>query len=507
MDPAPSSHDKPKKSIAQQTERGRGQGRRGGGRGRGQHAAGRGTQPQPTGQIAPTTQPGHLRVQPQAAGPLSSSVAASFAPANPTMHYGAGAWDANRPGAPPAADAGRGTLVEGDCGTWTQKLIDKLEALQRRFPTDSFVVGVVLGSNGTFYATQSGNITTAFERAVTFVNEDGGKLVLVNATNIGKVAEAADGSAKLAKRSVRSYRHPDGDPNTKGDFHNHPKASNAPKGQEVASGAPGTCALPKLVDHLIGLDVFPMNASERWYAPKGNEISIKPFRGAEPNDYRSGESVPSCWTCRDIVPFQLDGLAESIASKPQREQAKADAAKAKQAEADAKKETEAGHAKTNRDADEKQRTHEAAAEQAAIERFRIELCGSLRAFVRDDENGNYLDKYDLWRTRYRTIIVPKYLAKLPALEQELRAQEANLLAMKGSPNEQVARQIAQRALDALNAGKESARVMLEGLDRRWDELPAEAFEWREEDEGIAGWMDDSNPWRTFTDLLQAIIQS
>ncbi len=201
-------------------------------------------------------------------------------------------------------EPGKGALNEGPCGKLSAELAKLLRAEFVESGDDAAcMVGVVQGIGGQLYAARSGRPGRPFRRAVAKMSAKvipvlTGKIVTIHEHDDERYINANDlltfgGKSKSTKQ-----------------LYNHPKPD---KRGEVALGAPGTCALPKLMKHLIDVNDIPIHASERWCTTKGNSVNIVVAeKDKRPTKHNHGDSVGSCKTCRGIVPVQMEGIGAKI---------------------------------------------------------------------------------------------------------------------------------------------------------------------------------------------------
>lgn len=232
--------------------------------------------------------------------------------------YGAGAHTANRN--PNSADSDtepeNGKLNEGPCAAICTDLVRAMEATGA---DKHCMLGVAQGLSGTFYVTMSGRPSAHFRRAVATLKAQHGDLEIQEVV-IGKIARITNQFPDSDQGSIDA-----GDVRTfKGSGTKGQKLPNYPsggRGVETAKGMPGTCALPKLLHHIIGVGDAPKHASEKWFAMdnktnarKGTVSVTVADNDRKPTDHRHGETVPSCKTCRAIVEVQMEGVAAHVAA-------------------------------------------------------------------------------------------------------------------------------------------------------------------------------------------------
>lgn len=238
--------------------------------------------------------------------------------------YGIGALEGNRD-QPKSADTAtlpaKGLINEGPCEQITQALVDGMAPAKL---TDSKMVGAVKTLSGAWYVTCSGRPDPRFSQVVDYATEVTGlPLQLILTSSIAPVyprrrrARTAEEERQAKKErkyiqgdDIRTFGGGKADP---GNYYNHPKADDH---GEIAGGAPGTCALPKLMDHLIAQQDPPVHASEKWFTtkPRSTVDVLIAADDEEAHSHKSGETVPSCKTCRSIVAQQLKGVDKVVAS-------------------------------------------------------------------------------------------------------------------------------------------------------------------------------------------------
>ncbi|HWU89789.1 MAG TPA: hypothetical protein VN253_21150, partial [Kofleriaceae bacterium] len=209
-------------------------------------------------------------------------------------------------------DPATGHLNEGPCAAVVTVLLDEMEKVGI---TGSCMVGVVLSLSGGWYATPSGRPSPRFGDAVRRTAEITGlPIEFVQRSNIAPVH-----SDNMRDKKARKYI--DGTdistfgPKAKsGQYQNYPQGGKDSE-KEAALGAPGTCSLPKLVAHLIGLQDPPQHASEKWFSIDGKQVNVRVAEDdKQTTAHDHGDSVPSCRTCRPIVAEQMKGIDKAVAS-------------------------------------------------------------------------------------------------------------------------------------------------------------------------------------------------
>ncbi|HEY4240929.1 MAG TPA: hypothetical protein VGM88_13995 [Kofleriaceae bacterium] len=464
MNPEPGTNQRPQKTQnqAQQPTRG------------GHRPAGRGTQPQGNagrGQAAPR---GRQHDGRQAQKVASTTVARAFA--HEGLNYGVGAHERNRPDSDHKANPSKGELTEGPCEAISHVVIAALEADPLAASEGSFTLGIVEATDGTMYVTQSGDVGSLLPHALKTLPAL--KLIVVNG---GTVAFAPD--SVLRKKDVRSYAHPDMNAQARGGFTSYPDKKD---GSEVANGVPGSCALQKLIDHLIKIDKFPKHASERWYAPARNMITISPHENAKPQKYAHGASIPSCRTCRDVVPFQLDGIEKSIEEKPARDaKARADA-DAGVAEQEAQRTRDKKELDDSAAAGKHEKAVAAKRETSEIKLLWSGLC-TATAFAVEQVPDDYLWDYGEIYQQFWDDVIPSILGTIPALAGEVATATTQLADAKQDP---VAKRRLVTAEQKLDEAKVEARGQLLVFETIWQKIPKAAYEGGEP----ADWSQEKNPW-------------
>ncbi len=242
--------------------------------------------------------------KPQGLGARDSTV-------RPQFWYGRDSLKQNRV-APTSNDAAStpqtGQINEGPCAAVVTAI---LAAMKEKAVAGSFMVGAVLSHNGSWYVTMSGVIRRGFPAAVTLAAKTTGlPLELVTRSEIAPVhGNLRDKKATkhILGQDIETF----GPAADDEEFPNYPKGTS--DSSETAGGKPGTCALPKLLAHLIELDDPPLHASEKWYTTEGKPVNVRTSdQRLAPTRLTHGQTIPSCRTCRGIVPQQLRGIDAAV---------------------------------------------------------------------------------------------------------------------------------------------------------------------------------------------------
>jgi predicted nucleotidyltransferase len=251
----------------------------------------------------------------------------------PQVWYGLDSLDQNRDAPQSAdteADPEAGHLNEGPCEAVAQALVDAMGAVGL---TDSRMVGAVRTLSGEWYVAPSGKPHAQFANVVRRAAAATGlPLQFVRRSNTAPVHNPGphDKSPKYIEGAdVSAF---DGGTATPGKYWN---SSNAKRGEESAHGAPGTCALPKLLAHLIEQGDPPVHASEKWFSPKKTTVGVMVETDGEIVEHHHGDTVASCRTCRPIVAEQLRGVGDVVtllASQLEQRKKEIAAKKAKEAQ-------------------------------------------------------------------------------------------------------------------------------------------------------------------------------